>query len=70
MFIFMQIYDYIYILTYVHIHVEYLSLSDAVYDGLQGLVGVTLEDPLHRAGPACQCLLHAHVQVVVTLLGC
>lgn len=51
-------------------HVSYLSLSDAVDDGLQGLIRVTLEDSLHAAGSGGDGLLHRHVQVVVVFLGC
>ena len=69
MFIYVHTYDSIYIFDICAYTCPYLSHSDAVYDGLQGLVGVTLEDPLHGAGPAGQRLLHAHVQVVVVLLG-
>lgn len=48
----------------------YLSLCDAVDDGLQGLLRVTLEDPLHAAGSGSQGLLHRHVQLVVVFLSC
>lgn len=47
----------------------YLCLGDAVDDGLQRLVAVTLEDSLHAAGPGRQRLAHRHVELVVALLG-
>lgn len=47
----------------------YLRLGDAVDDGLQRLVAVTLKDSLHAAGPGRQRLSHRHVELVVVLLG-
>lgn len=49
---------------------RYLSLCDAVDDGLQCFVRVTLEDSLHAACSGGNGLLHRHVQVVVVFLGC
>lgn len=48
---------------------DYLGLGDAVDDGLQGFVRVTLEDALHAAGSGGNGLPHRHVQVVVVFLG-
>lgn len=48
--------------------VEYLSVCDAVDDGLQCFMRVTLEDPLHPADSGSNGLLHGHVQVVVVFL--
>lgn len=48
----------------------YLCLCDAVDDGLQRLVAVTLQDSLHAAGSVGECLPHRHVQFVVVFLGC
>lgn len=47
----------------------YLSHRDAVDDGLQCFVRVTLEDSLHAAGSGGDGLPHRHVQVVVVFLG-
>lgn len=49
---------------------RYLSLCDAVDDGLQCFVAVTLEDSLDTAGSGGNGLPHRHVQVVVVFLGC
>lgn len=51
------------------VYVCYLSLSDAVNDGLQRFMRVTLQHPLHAAGSGRDGLPHRHVQVVVVLLG-
>lgn len=48
--------------------VEYLSICDAVDDGLQRFMRVTLDDPLHPADSGSNGLVHAHVQIVVVLL--
>lgn len=48
----------------------YLRLCDAVDDGLQRLVAVTLQDSLHAAGSVGERLPHRHVQFVVVFLGC
>lgn len=47
----------------------HLCLGDAVDDGLQRLMAVTLEDSLHAAGPRRQRLAHRHGELVVVLLG-
>lgn len=46
-----------------------LSLNYAINDGLQGLVGETLDDALNETAAPLDGLLHGHVQVVVCLLG-
>ncbi len=48
----------------------YLGLCNAVNDGLQCLVLVTLEDTFHTAGSGGNGLPHRHVQIVVVFLGC
>ena len=46
----------------------YLSLHDAVHDGLQGLQLVALHDSLKVLGAVLQRLGHRDVQVVVRFL--
>lgn len=48
----------------------YLSLCNAVDDGLERFMRVTLEDSFHTAGSGGNGLPHCHVQVVVVFLGC
>lgn len=47
----------------------YLSFDDALYDGVQGFVGVALDHTLGEARASAGGLLHGHVEVVVGLLG-
>lgn len=49
---------------------RYLGLDQAVDDGFQRLVLVTLEDALEVVGAVLQRPRHRHIQVVVGLLSC
>lgn len=51
------------------VHACYLSLCNAIDDGLQCFMRVTFEDTLHTAGSGGNGLPHRHVQVVVVFLG-
>ena len=48
----------------------YLSFDDAVDDGFQRFVGIALDHSLNKTYAPANDLLHSHVQIVVSLLGC